>query len=80
MLIAKPTCYENCGADIWAHGLFLELKKEGTRLKKKDGEWASPHIAEQAEVLRKLRDRGYAAEFVVGFDEAKKVIDDYLQR
>lgn len=59
-------------------GLFLELKKECTRLKKKNGEWASEHIAEQAEVLEELRKRGYCAEFAVGFDEAKKIIDEYL--
>lgn len=60
------------------HGLFLELKKENTRLKKKDGSWASEHIAEQADMLEKLREAGYKAEFVVGFDEAKKIIDEYL--
>lgn len=59
-------------------GLFLELKKEGTRLRKKNGEWATEHIAKQAEVLQKLRERGYWAEFAVGFDEAKTIIDEYL--
>lgn len=59
-------------------GLMIELKREGTRLKKKSGEWASDHIAEQAEVLSKLRENGYAAEFACGFDEAKKIIDEYL--
>ncbi len=59
-------------------GLFLELKKEGTRLKKKNGDWATKHIAEQAKVLEDLRERGYCTGFIVGFDEAKKVIDEYL--
>ena len=59
-------------------GLFLELKREGTRLKKKNGEWASDHVAEQAGVLEDLRKRGYKAEFACGFDEAKELIDDYL--
>jgi len=59
-------------------GLFLELKKEGTRLKKKNGDWASEHIKEQAKVLEQLRARGYCAEFAVGFNEAKKIIDEYL--
>lgn len=63
---------------VLAYGLFIELKKEGARLKKKNGEWATPHIAEQAEVLKKLRDCGYWAEFACGFDEAKKIIDAYL--
>lgn len=63
------------------HGLFLELKKEGTRITKArhPDEWASDHIAEQADMLCKLRKRGYRAEFAVGFDEAKKIIDYYLK-
>lgn len=59
-------------------GLFLELKKEGIRFKKKNGDWATKHIAEQAEVLKGLRQRGYCAEFAIGFDEAKRIIDEYL--
>ena len=60
-------------------GLFIELKKDGTRLKKKNGEWASDHIAEQAEMLERLEFRGYRAMFAVGFDEAKKIIDLYFK-
>lgn len=60
------------------HGLFIEIKKEGTRLKKKDGSWASDHIAEQADMLERLEFRGYKAVFGVGFEEVKKIIDDYL--
>lgn len=60
------------------HGLFIELKKAGTRLKKKDGTWASSHLEEQNEVLNKLQKKGYAAYFAVGFEEAKNIIDDYL--
>lgn len=76
MFIAKPK-YEVARVMKYA-GLMLELKKEGARLYKKNGEPASEHIAEQAQVLEKLREEGYAAEFAVGFDEAKKIIDDYL--
>lgn len=61
------------------NGLFIELKKDGTRIKKKDGSWASEHIAEQADVLDRLNFRGYKARFVVGFDEAKQLIDYYLK-
>jgi hypothetical protein len=60
------------------HGLFIELKREGTRLKKKDGTWASAHLEEQNEVLNQLQKKGYAAYFAVGFEEAKQIIDDYL--
>jgi hypothetical protein len=70
MFIAEPA--KGC------HGLFIELKREGTRLKKKDGTWASAHLEEQNEVLNQLQKKGYAAYFAVGFEEAKQIIDDYL--
>lgn len=60
------------------HGLMIELKKEGTRLRKRNGDWASDHIAEQAAVLERLEDAGYRAVFAVGFDEARKIIDEYM--
>ena len=79
MFIAKPTCYENCGADIWTHGLFIELKRQGTKIYRKDGRLVSDaHIREQFDMLEQLRQRGYMAEFACGFDEAKKIIDEYL--
>ena len=59
-------------------GLFIELKKDGTKLKKKDGTWLTSHLAEQAEMLEKLRGEGYEATFAVGFDEAREIIDNYL--
>lgn len=76
MFIAEPIV-----ADLGERyaGLFLELKKEGTRIQKKNGKWASDHIAEQAEILARLEFRGYAAKFAVGFDEAKRIIDNYLR-
>lgn len=80
LVIFEPV--PRCVDGSWNHeynGLFIELKREGTRLKKKNGEWASSHIAEQAEILQKLTDRGYKAVFAVGFDEAKEIIDNYLR-
>lgn len=74
-------------------GLFLEIKKEGTKLRRekdckkilksetklrKAGDWWDKHIEEQAEKLEQLRDEGYKAEFAVGFEQAKQIIDDYL--
>lgn len=64
----------------YCHGLFIELKREGTRIFKKDGKLvADEHIREQFDMLHDLRARGYAAEFACGFDEAKKLIDDYMK-
>ena len=61
------------------HGLFIELKREGTRIFKKDGTLvADEHIREQYDMLEQLRKRGYVAEFACGFDEAKAIIDKYL--
>lgn len=60
-------------------GLFLELKKAGTRITLKDGSLtADRHIREQHEVLTWLNDRGYRAVFAVGFDQAVAEIDAYL--
>jgi hypothetical protein len=70
MFVAEPA--KGC------HGLFIELKAKGVRLKKKDGTWASKHLEEQNEVLNQLQKKGYAAYFAVGFEEAKQIIDDYL--
>lgn len=63
------------------YGLFLELKREGTTIyKKSDGQLVKDkHIREQAEALSDLSKRGYMAEFACGFDEAKRIIDDYLR-
>ena len=71
-----------CQQDITEHrcGLFIELKRPGTRIYKKDGTLvADQHIREQFDVLEQLRKRGYMAEFACGFDEAKKIIDEYLR-
>ena len=60
-------------------GLFLELKAEGIKLYKKNSEMvANKHYHEQAEMLEKLRSNGYVAEFSVGYDQAIKIITDYL--
>lgn len=76
MFIAEPGG-DNDG-DIY-YGLFIELKKAGTRIYRKDGRLVSDaHIREQFDMLEQLRQRGYMAEFACGFDEAKKIIDEYL--
>lgn len=61
-------------------GLFIELKKEGTTIYKKNGELvANEHIREQASILEELRQRGYKAEFGIGFENTKEIIDDYMK-
>lgn len=60
------------------HGLFIELKIEGTKLYKKNGDPVSEHIEEQLYCLCKLKQKGYQVGFAIGFDQAKIIIDDYL--
>jgi hypothetical protein len=72
MIIARPM------PDKGYCAMFIELKKEGTRLFKKDGTPASDHLKEQSELLEELERWGYKAVFAVGFDEAKRIIDEYL--
>lgn len=61
------------------HGLFIELKREGTRVYLKNGKLSTQkHIQEQAQVLNQLNERGYKAVFAVGYNQAIKIIDDYF--
>ena len=60
------------------HGLFIELKKEGIKVYKKDGSFVSDHIKEQFEMRLKLNELNYFTNFAFGFDEAKKMIDWYM--
>lgn len=61
------------------HGCYVELKKDGEKIVRDNGNWISPHVAEQAAMLEELTRRGYYAEFAAGFLEAKKAIDEYLK-
>jgi hypothetical protein len=62
------------------HCLFIVLKREGDKLYKKSGDWATDHLREQAECMRLLKSKGYACHFAIGFDEAVTVIDAYLKQ
>jgi len=61
------------------HGLFVELKKEGEVLYKRNGAAVTEHVREQIICMYLLRTKGYCAGFAIGFNEAKTVIDDYLK-
>ncbi len=61
------------------NGLFIEIKKDGTRIVKRNGELvANDHIKEQADMIEALRSRGYYADFGIGFDACKTIIDAYM--
>lgn len=61
------------------HGLYLELKREGTTIYLRNGQLSSSkHIREQAATLERLEKLGYRARFAIGFDEAIAAIKEYL--
>lgn len=61
------------------HGAFLELKRDGVKVFRKDGRVvADKHIREQFYMIDELIDKGYFADFAVGFEQAKSLIDEYL--
>lgn len=60
-------------------GLFLEIKVEGTALYKKNGDFTkNEHLNNQREVMQKLINKGYSCYFVLGFDNAKQILDNYM--
>lgn len=79
MFIAEPRTVRVKGDKYFYCGLFLELKREDTKIFLKNGLLTTnQHIREQFDLLQQLKESGYAAEFACGFDEAKKIIDEYL--
>ena len=61
------------------HGLILELKSEDSSPYLKDGSLSKgQHIQEQNQTLTALLNIGYYAVFIVGFNQAKEVIDNYM--
>lgn len=60
------------------HGFLLKIKPAGTRLRHRDGGWASPQIAADYAQLDELVDRGYIAQFACGESEAEDLVDSYL--
>lgn len=60
------------------HALLIEIKAKS--IYKKNGELLkNDHVAEQAKTLEKLRKKGYCAEFAQSFEEAKELIDTYME-
>jgi hypothetical protein len=60
-------------------GLFIELKPEGTKLYKVNGEPINDHIRDQINYLFELDKRGYAVAFGIGFEATMKIINNYLK-
>ena len=61
------------------HGLMIELKRTGEKLYKRDGvTFKTDHLEEQHEVITLLNKEGYFATFAIGFEEARRIVDEYL--
>lgn len=72
LFIAEPSSKD--------YGLYLEIKTESNSPYKKDDTLKKDkHLEEQAEMLERLRARGYKAEFGVGIENCKKIINEYLR-
>lgn len=84
LFIAAPrTVKTKDGGTKHCCGLFIELKKEGTKIylttgPRKGKLSANEHIQQQAAVLNDLNAAGYCAVFGVGFDQTVKIIDWYM--
>jgi hypothetical protein len=66
------------GVNLTFKGLVVRYKPEGTRLTKRNGAWSTDRIAEQAAQLDAWAEHNYIAQFGVGIDESKRLIDSYL--
>lgn len=60
-------------------GLAIEFKAKGEELLNEKGKLRNEHLTEQQNYLVALRERCWFAVFVCGFDNAKKVIDCYME-
>ena len=67
------------------HGLRIEFKKTDERIlivrkgpTRDVAQFNSNHVEEQFRSLHALHKEGYYATFAIGYDEATKVVDDYL--
>lgn len=62
-------------------GFFLELKVDESEVYTKTGQYRqNKHIIEQREMLSQLTRRGYFSQFACGFEQAKRMIDNYLSQ
>lgn len=67
--------------EIGLSGLILELKDKDNSPFLKDGSLSTKKkIQEQAQMLDRLKHKGYSAQFVVGLDEAIRIVDLYMNK
>lgn len=61
-------------------GMAIDLKREDVKIYNSRGLFADDHIREQAEMMRLLTERGWLCGFAKGFDNQRRMIEDYLSR
>jgi hypothetical protein len=66
------------------HGLFIEIKKEGTKLMRKSRKqvysiFKIDHLENQQAMIEKLRKKGYYACFGIGLSQCIRFVDGYMQ-
>lgn len=59
-------------------GLFIEIKKTGETLYKKNGEFKTEHLENQWKTMQQLENKGYYCEFGLGFDNCVRIATEYL--
>lgn len=59
-------------------GLFIELKVKDIFKKHTNQLLSNAHVEAQAECIEKLKEKGYYACFGIGFEQTKKIIDNYI--
>lgn len=87
MAIKASKCKSDKGIDLLIfepvsvyHGLLIELKKTGKRLrKKKDNKYINAHVKGQADTIRRLKNKGYYCTFAIGYKEAIIIINEYMK-
>ncbi len=79
LILHRVKAPEDASHDFFS-GLALELKAESNSPFLKDGITlsSSKHVQEQSAILSILTIHGFSAQFVCGFDHARKVIDNYM--
>ena len=76
LIILEPFIHQ----DKSYNGLAIEMKAEGKNPFKKNGDLKSDeHLREQYDMLLRLRDKGYYADFCVGHRAAIDLIQEFYQ-
>ena len=75
-IIVIRQCFDSDNGRI-VNGMFLELKREKTRITKKDGTYASETISEQAHYFEKYG-KDFYCNFGIGYDHAEKIIKKFF--